>query len=215
MRPLHIGALILASCIATIASPAFAFDTSHAGHGNRIGVLLMSERVSDNSEMQAAEEVRGALVEALHKAGFDSFETGMTYDQLSRGTNDADFYVEVLSTDGHAHDSGIGTIDDGRVGADVGILVSNVAAQLRLYDGRSLELVDRFDLSKRKVAPTLRGVSIGGRHGFFSMALPWIRSAQYRGVARDVAADAATKIAKSAAMAPVTSREAGSTIEVH
>jgi len=177
-----------------VASSSFAFDTSKPHRGNRIGVLLLSQRTTDSSELRAASAVRGALTEELRKAGFDAFEVPATYDQLARDSDDADYYVEVISTDGEMHDRGSIDVDDGHVGADVGILVTRVAAQLRLYDGHSLELVDRFDLSHRKVAPTLHAVSVGGRHGFFSMAVPWIRNAQYRGVARDVAGEAASKI---------------------
>ena len=83
--------------------------------------------------------------------------------------------------------------------ADVslGVVVSRVAAELRLYDGTTMELIASSDLSKRTAALMPTYVGIGGGSIYASLALPFIERAQHRNVARKAARAAASFVTAS------------------
>lgn len=181
------------------ATPLLAINTSILRRGDRIGVLRMSERF-DGSEQTVANAIESVLPRALRDRGFGAFDAQRTYDDLRRGdVADAAYYVEVVGA--RAGDRQAAGVDVGvdNLYASVGVIVSHVAAEVRLYDGRTLELVDRWDLSKKSAAIVPTSVGIGGRYVWGAIVLPIIHHGQYRAAARGVAQTAAERIAQAAA----------------
>ena len=183
-----------------IATPVFAINTSLLHRGDRIGVLRMSERFDAASEQTVANAIENALPRALRGRGFDAFTTDRTYDDVRNGDGpNAAFYVEVVGARVGDHEAlGVGVGAD-NVYASIGVVVSRVAAEVRLYDGKTFELIDRFDLSKKSTAVVPTSVGIGGRYFWAALALPFVHYGQYRSAAHDVARQAAEAIARTAA----------------
>jgi hypothetical protein len=171
-------------CVMLLATTAFAFDsTKRAG---RIGVLsAMSEGEST---------VVRALLNELRGRGLDAFDAGRTYDELmdDEAVAIADYIVEVRGGEAHTEDyGGIGI--GGRHGdLELGVVVSKVAAELRVYDGATMKLIARTDLSKRTAAVMPTSIGIGGGSIYAYLALPLIERAQHRNVAKKAAREAAS-----------------------
>jgi hypothetical protein len=181
------------------ATPLFAINTATLRLGDRIGVLRMPAQFDAATERAVASTIEEDLPRVLHKRGFEAFDTQRTYDDARNGdAPPAAFYVEVVGARaGDREAAGVG-IGAGNVYTTVGVVVSRVAAEVRLYDGKTLALIDRWDLSKKSttVAPT--SVGLGGRFVWAELALPFVRYGQYRNAAHDVAREAAARIAESA-----------------
>ena len=191
MKPLAVAILLTASV------SAFAIDVN-VKRGDRIGVLTISERHAYSSEHRVAEALQNYLREELSARGFDAFRVSDTYDELRRNDRaNADYYVEVVSSHGDANVMGVVGVGGGPIAAEVGVVVSHLATELRLYDGRTLELIDRYDLHQQRTSVAPTGIGIG-REVFGWIALPFLQRAQYRVVAHDVARDAADRIAAGA-----------------
>jgi hypothetical protein len=183
-RALSVMALLLA------ANAAFAFDSARraAGSTARIAVL--------RGESDVQQAVADALRRELRTRGLDAFDAERTYDELRDSNADlADFYVEITGGDASTEDyGGIGI--SGRHGdVELGVVVSRLAAELRVYDGNTMELLATQNLSKRSTAVLPTSVGIGGRALYAFIALPFIERAQHRSVARAAAREAATLVA--------------------
>ena len=182
-----------------VATPVFAINTSILRRGDRVGVLRMSERFDVAAEETVARTIESDLPRVLRDRGFDAFDAHATYDDVRRGDGPgAAYYVEVVGAragDREAVGVGVGAEN---VYASVGVVVSRVAAEVRLYDGKTLELVDRWDLAKKSTAVVPTSVGIGGHFVWASIALPFVHYGQYRSAARDVARQAAGRIAQAA-----------------
>ena len=174
-----------------LALPAFGL-TKPLAPGVRIGVIRMPDEYESLTRT-----IERNLCQELQARGFQSFDTGMTYDEMQRrGVPNADYYVEIGSSDAAGNTvGGVGT-GIGSVFVDIAVIRAHVAAEVRLYDGRTLELVDRYDLRGSHTAAVPAGVGIGTRWLFASVALPFVRHAQYRAAAREIARDAADRIAR-------------------
>jgi hypothetical protein len=175
---------------------AFALDTTK--RGNRIGVLVTPARYeSGGAESALSASIGKYLREELQKSGFDAFQTNVTYDELSRNaTVNADYYVEVTASDSTGGSpAGIG-VGNSNVGVDISLVIAHVAAEVRLYDGRTLELIRRFELEKSRkgIAPT--SISIGGTGLFGWIAVPIAEAVQFRRAAHAVAKEAAMQVAE-------------------
>jgi hypothetical protein len=181
------------------ATPLLAINTNVLRHGDRIGVLRMSDEFTYGAEQTVAKAVQGDLQRELRARGFDAFDTGVTYDELRRvAPGTTPYYVEVVSANAADREhGGIGAGTDG-LWATVSVVVSRVAAEVRVYDGKTLELVDRFELAKKSTAVVPTSVGIGGRNLFAAIALPFVHYGQYRSAAHEVARQAAERIAQSA-----------------
>jgi hypothetical protein len=162
----------------------------------RIGILGMRGQLTE-SDADLASLVGRNLRGELRKKGFDAFVTNRTVDDVQ--PDDADYYVELLSSSGSGDypigDVAIGSRD---VAAAVTVVMSRVAAEVRLYDGRSLEQVASYDLRQTKVMPVPSWISVGGRNFYTVLGLPLVQYTQYRRAAGAVARDAAEKIAQDA-----------------
>ena len=175
--------------------PAFALTRSPQP-GDRIGILRMSDRFGYGAERTVANTIQNDLRRELRALGFDAFDARVTYDDLyRRGPADADFYVEVVSS--HAANREIGGIGTGAgpIAVDVAIVVARVAAELRLYDGRTLDVIERYDLQKNNTAVVPTAIGVGGRSVWAAIMLPFVEYGQYRAAAREVAHQAALRIA--------------------
>jgi hypothetical protein len=177
------------------ATSALALDTTR--RGNRIGVLVTRDRYAQGPESAMAASIGKYLRDELQKGGFDAFLTNVTYDELSRNTTTAaDYYIEVASSESSSGAQGGVGVGSGAIGVDLSLVVAHVAAEVRLYDGRSLELIRRFDLqqSKKGISPT--SISIGGGNLFGWIAIPISELVQFRRAAHAVAKDAASQVAE-------------------
>jgi len=178
-----------------MAVPAFGLMRSPRP-GDRIGVLRMSDRFLYGAERTVANALQHDLRDELRNLGFSAFDARMTYDDLlHRGPEDADFYVEVVSSRASGRPMGGVGAAVGNVAVEVAVVVKQVAAEVRLYDGRTLNLIERYDFEKRSTAVVPTGIGIGGRSIWAEIMLPFVEYGQYRAAAHDVARQAAARIA--------------------
>jgi hypothetical protein len=175
--------------------PAFGLTVTPRP-GDRVGVLRISGRFEYRAERSVASTVQNDLRGELQDLGFDAFDARATYDELLRnGPGRADYYVEVVS--GYASGRPMGAVGAavGDLALEVGVVISRVAAQVRLYDGRTLNVVETYDLQKDSTAVVPTGVGIGGRSIWAAIMLPFVQYGQYRSAAHAVAHEAALRIA--------------------
>jgi hypothetical protein len=180
------------------ATPLFAFTGTPSGkRALRVGVLHTSDRWAEASYDSAAAAIEHEMAQQLRKAGLDAWDTHCTLEQIDgREDREADLYIEVSGGDARLRE--IGGIDIGtrHVATSIGVVVSKIAAEVRLYDGRSFELIDRFDLARSRTAVVPTSIGFGDRGIFAFAVLPVIDHFQYRAAVRDVAEDAARRIAR-------------------
>lgn len=188
--------LIAAACL-LVAGAAFAFDPKPSSGAPRVGVLRVSGDY-ERAEASVANLVVRYLLSELRDRGLDAYDTRLTYDEIANGKGeDADYYVEILGAGGDTGSYGgigIGTYD---VGVSVDVVVSRVAAELRVYDGRNGKTVLSETLSKRKRAVMPSSVYLGGSRFFAAIAVPFVEHAQYRSMSRSAARDAAQLVAEA------------------
>lgn len=181
------------ACLA-MASSAMAIHVD-AKHGDRIGVLMVAEHNAPVTDIRIAESVLNDLRDELATRGFDAFRIEATYDVLRREDRPvANYFVEIVSSHSEANVHGAIGAAMGPVATEVGMVVGHVAAEMRVYDGRTLELLDRFELdqSHTTVAPT--GVGIRGLPIFAWIAVPFVQHSQIRAAEHAVARQAADRI---------------------
>jgi hypothetical protein len=157
--------------------------------------LLAPEGWPDRRDAQTADLVRNHLRGELRAMGYDAFITGDRVTDLGdERTVQADYYLDVTgAADGHP----VGTVGFpiGRnAGAEIGIIVSRVAASVNVYDGRRLDLIRTIDLQKRKTSVAPTAVGFGGRWFWAAIAVPIVEWSQYRAEVRAVAHDAAMQL---------------------
>jgi len=156
----------------------------------------MSDRYTHGGEQTVANTVQNDLRRELRALGFDAFDARVTYEELMRHSSpNADFFVEVVSSHAVNHPRGGVGVAAGGVAVDVGLVVARVAAEVRLYDGRTLNEIAHFDLQKDNTAFLPMAIGIGGRSLWGYFALPFVQYGQYRAAAHEVARLAALRIA--------------------
>ena len=167
------------------ATTASAFDATKTAE--RVAVL--------RGESDAQIAIARALRRELRERGFDAFDAERTYAELmeDRGAI-ADYYVEIAYAHPRVEDYGGIGIGGRHADVELGIVVSRLNAELRIYDGETLELLSSENLSKRKTALLPTSVGIGGGSIYAVLALPLIERAQQRRVARAAARDAAAMV---------------------
>ena len=188
--------LVFALSLLLAAGAAHAFDPVPAR--TRIGVLRCSGVSEHERESYAQRAVLDSLGNELRERGFDAYDAEATFDEVAQAdVREADYYVEIVG--GHAE-----TIDHGGVGlgsryADVslGVIVSRVAAELRVYDGETMDVLYTETLKKKNTAVVPTSVGIGGRSFFAVFATPFLERAQVRSVARAAARVAADRVAEA------------------
>ena len=192
--------LALAVALLLVPLAAQAFDPEKPDT-IRIGIIKTVELTPDRYGTPVR-SVPAHLRDELRRAGFDAFTIDRSLDDIANDDQrDADFYIQVDAADRYDDVHGGIDIYGRNAGVSVGVLETNVAARISMYDGKTLDLFARFDLDKshRMVAPT--SVGIGGRAGaiWAGINLP-LGYLQYRRVARDVAKLAAAKVAEAVRM---------------
>lgn len=124
----------------------------------------MSDRHIGGAEETVARTVQQDLRTELRALGFDAFDAGVTFDDLRRGDgSSADYYVEIVSS--RAGDLPLGGVGIGGrdIAVDLAVVVSRVAAQVLLYDGRTLDLLERYDLAQSRTTVLPTAIGLGGR----------------------------------------------------
>ncbi len=178
---------------ATIPS-AFAFD------GDRSSFLIRSSTASELRESAATRSrLTRALQAELARAGFD-----VNIDDVKRGARRSrifDYIIEVGISDsartplgGVSGGTRIGSVG---VATEVSMVRSEVAAEFRLYDGKTEELIDTFELSAEASAPALTGLGVGDPYGFVFINIPWFSRGPSREATRRLAREAVEVIADS------------------
>lgn len=175
--------LPIAVCVALLATSAFAFNSSKSE--TRIAIL---RGFDGDSRMTRT------LVDELRGRGFDAFDAERTYDQLldQEAVPIADYIVEIRGGESRTTDSGEIGIATRHADVEVGVVTSRMSAELRVYDGASMELVATSDLKKRSTSLMPTGVGIGGGVFYAYVALPIFERVQHRNVAKKVAREAAS-----------------------
>jgi hypothetical protein len=175
--------LLPAFCIVLVATSAFAFNSSKSV--TRIGVL----RGFDSDARMTR-----TLVDELRGRGFDAFDAERTYDELldQEAVPIADYIVEIRGGEARTSDSGEIGIATRHADVEVGVVTSRMSAELRVYDGASMELLATSDLKKRSTSLMPTGVGIGGGVFYAYVALPIFERVQHRNVAKKVAREAAS-----------------------
>ena len=178
-----------------IGTTALAFDPTPAARGNRIGILTTNAPDDDVATLRVAALMRGYLARELRREGFDVFDAKATLEEIERSdVDDADYYVEFLRGDSTSHGYGGVGIGGRHGGVDMSVMVSRVAASLRLYDGETLEVIDDFDVYAKGSGVMPTAIGVGGRHAAFWVGLP-LYLVRERTVAKEAARDAAKSIA--------------------
>lgn len=187
MRRTVLAVVLLAAATAT------AFNTDP--HPIRIALLAAPDHWVDRRDAQTADLMRNHLRSELRELGYDAFITGDRLTDLGRDERpEADYYLDVAGAAGGYPVGGIAFPVGRSAGAEIGIVVSHVAASVNVYDGRTLDLVHTIDLQKRKTSVAPTAIGIGGRWFWAALAVPIVEWSQYRAGVRAVAHDAALQI---------------------
>ncbi|MDQ3280563.1 MAG: hypothetical protein M3Q69_04040 [Acidobacteriota bacterium] len=179
--------LLVAMLLVVIPGVAFALHPKPQTQRARIGVLRGSDPVQT--------EIANALRRELRARGFDAFDAVRTYDEAVRdGAAVADYYVEISA--GEASNQEYGGVEVGtrHAGVALGVLVSRVAAELRIYDGETMELVRSKQLAQRDTSIVPAAISIGGGSFFAWFVTPHLERVHARRVMRDTGRDAAAVV---------------------
>lgn len=164
---------------------AFAFDTRPVA--KRVAVVAGDSPLESDARV-VRNTVAGEFVAQLRRRGFDAYET---YEAVE---GEADYIVEIVGGEPTSSEYGSVGVNNGSAGLALGVMVSRVAAEIRVYDGTTLELLSTDHLSRRAsgVVPTGLGVETGPFFAF--VALPLIERAKARRVARAAARDAVSSV---------------------
>jgi hypothetical protein len=151
MRMRRISALV---AVILIATPAFALNRSRVHAGDRVGVL--------ESIIGGHNGAERALVRELQQRGVDAFAADVTYDELVRGSGGpaAVWYVEIAVGGIEAPTGGI-AVGLGPVATTVDVVQSDIVAQVRLFDARTLDEIERYDVQRRGKNIVPAGVGLG------------------------------------------------------
>lgn len=180
--------------VSVAAQPAVAFDPQNPVT-NRITLLQAPAYDASDFELQITRNVRERLLGELRARGFAAVDSALTYDEAQRtGAQVSGLYVEIAPSDFHAHATGDVAVRARSVGVDVAMLVSCVAAELRVYDGRTFALIAKRHLSREDVSVVPAGIGAGSYRVAVWLALPIVQHARYRAAANGVVRDAAAEI---------------------
>lgn len=180
--------LLIAMLLVVIPNVAFAFDDSRGKV--RIGVL----RGTDALPLDICE----AMQTELRRKGFDAFDAVRTYEELrADGAAVADYYVEIVVNDASSAEHGGIGIGSRHVGVSLGVVRSRVDAELRIYDGDSMELLRTHELFKRNTALAPTSVGFGGGSLFAYIATPFIERHQMKRLIRETGRSAALAVAEA------------------
>jgi hypothetical protein len=187
--------LILLVAIA-VAAPAFSFDPTRRTGAIRLTVVAAPIFNGGDYEDRIASRVRRQLVDELRERGFDALDGRVTLEELDhRGRLDSDFYVEIAPSGSYATPAGSVGVRAPNVTVDVAVVVSRIAAELRVYD-RTLTEIARRHLNREDTTVVPTGVGVGTYRMSVWFALPFVEYVRYRTAVNSVVEDAAKEIAR-------------------
>jgi hypothetical protein len=187
--------LLVPIVLFAVALPLFAFDTKRAPL--RVGLLRAD--LAEQRDVEIANAILDSLEKQLRARGFDAFDAEVTWKELEqRGGEElaADYFVEVLDTDGYSDSRGGVGVGTDHAGVSMEVMAAKVATELRVYDARTLELVAKESLAKRNRSVVPTGIGIGGRAFYAIVAVP-LQRMSVRNTAQKVATQAAGIIANA------------------
>jgi hypothetical protein len=188
----------LALLLALLSIPVAvqAFDEQKPAGAVRIGVLRNVSSL-DQRRVATTGTLPSSVRDRLRRDGFDAFTLDATLDELEqRQDRDADYYVELSSSSRYDDPYAQVGIGNRNFQVGVGVVSTEVAAEVDVYDGRTLELVARYDLRAGRTAVGPTSVAAGGGSIFALVQIP-IGYWQYASAVRQVAKQAAVKIAET------------------
>jgi hypothetical protein len=176
---------------------AFAFDPST--EPPRVAVLRQPEPLHHDGDNMVSDAVLRYVTEELRERGLDAFDAGVTYDEaVDQNYGEADYVIEIAS-DADGRDYGGMGVGGRHGGVGMSILVARVAAEVRVYDGHTFQLIDRQRLQHRNRALLPTSLSLGGRAAWIGVAVPIAQTVQFRNVAKAAARSAATFVTQTLA----------------
>jgi hypothetical protein len=179
--------LLIVLLLLVPGAAALAFDETRAAP--RVGVLRYGYEATP-----VGDEVVRHLVAELRDRGVDAFDAQLTYDEAAdEGYAEADYLVEIAADAEGGDFGGIG-VGGEHGGVELSVLVARVAAEVRVYDGRTFELLSKDNLRKRSTAVLPTALAIGGRRAWLAIAVPFAQWAQQKRVVRGAARDAASRV---------------------
>ncbi|MGN6182561.1 MAG: hypothetical protein ACTHQM_02785 [Thermoanaerobaculia bacterium] len=191
--------LLIAVLVLLVPGVALAFNPQRRASENNVRIaILHPEPGNSPDETLVQEKVVRYLTSELKKRGIDAYETAWTYEDAATNSNvDVDYYVEVLGT--RADADALGGIDIGGRDGEVslGVVVSHVAAELRVYDAHTMEVLTSQNIAKRSSAVRPTSIGFGGGDVFAWIAMPFFERQQYRSAAKAAAKDAAVVIVEA------------------
>ncbi len=173
-----------------MAGAAFAIDTNRAA--GRVGVLRAEV---DSGDTWVEEAVVRTLVAELRKRGFDAFDTNLELRELDGDDiPHADYFVEIAGSGADVGEFGAIGIGSRHADLELSLVMSRVAAELRVYDGSSLDLIRTEKLARTRAAVLPTGFGVGTRSLFAAIALPFVERRQFKSATDAAARDAAAKV---------------------
>ncbi|HYC89557.1 MAG TPA: hypothetical protein VEO54_10140 [Thermoanaerobaculia bacterium] len=187
--------LTLALCLLLVAGAAHAFDpTPSADSRVSIGILRAPDAFYYENAEHVHRAISAALRDELRSRGYETVTIDWTYDDLPRDAKPiVDYYVEIAG-DSRTDDRGGVGVAGRHASMSLGMLVSDVAADVFVYDAFTLEELAHESMSKRDKAFVPTSVGVGGGSLFAWIATPFIERAQVRSVARQLARDIAGRV---------------------
>ena len=168
---------------------ALAFDPSTVPP--RIAVLRQPEPLHHDGDTMVSDAVLRYVTEELRERGLDAFDAGVTYDEaIDRSYAEADYLVEIAA-DADGRDYGGMGLGGRHGGVGLSILVARIASEVRVYDGRTFQLIEKQRLQHKNRALLPTAISLGGRAAWIGIAVPIVQTAQFRNVAKRAARGAA------------------------
>ena len=186
--------LTLALCLLLVAGAAHAFDPTPSTSPIRIGILRAPHAYYYENADFVHTAIRESLRSDLRSRGYEVTLVERTFDDLSADERpDVDYFVEIAG-DSRTEDHGGVGVGGNHASLSLGMLVSDVAADLFVYDGHTLEELSHESMSKRDKAFVPTSVGVGGANLFAWIATPFIERAQVRSVSKQLARDIAGRV---------------------
>jgi hypothetical protein len=190
------------------AAPLAAVDLRPVP-GDRIAILAVPQDEGRRMHDDLSELIGRVTARRLEREGFITVVLPRSIDELVEDgladAVDAAWIVEIAWSDGRARRWGgiEGGTDAGSatVGAGVAVVTARLAAEIRFYDARRLEMLDRFELDSHATTPALSGIGVGGRWSWLWASLPWGDRSAYQRAAGALAIQIHERIAPHGARA--------------
>jgi hypothetical protein len=195
--------LVLAVFIVLIAaSPLSAIDLRPM-RGDRIAILAVPHDAERRTGDDLSELIARVTARRLEKEGFETVVLPRSVEEMVadnlREVVGAAWIVEIVWSDSRSRTWGAGGVGsgvgDGVVGGDIAVVTAWLRADVNFYDGRTLEMLNRYELDSRATTPTLNGVTLGGRWSWLWVALPWGQRYPYQRAAAALAIQINERIA--------------------